>query len=227
MKKREKLVHLVRNDTVFYCGRAKGHFSADIQLVNCVLCKKTYNKEPKTDVPEIIPIQSGGPEAPPGDSIPVSVATEVPAQEVEVQAAVAQTPIDPPHVEAIPEVPAPAPEAPKQEESTKWRRSTPHPKQIVMTREEIGLPMPSSAKPEGVHGLLNKPVRKRLTKAEKKSAQRVALSMAHDDPDQKLGPLCKCGCGERTKGGLFRPGHDAKWHSAQKAAQEQTEKKRR
>src|ERR1700733_8656815 len=29
-------------------------------------------------------------------------------------------------------------------------------------------------------------------------------------------PLSKCGCGERTKGGIFRPGHDAKYHSMMK-----------
>ncbi len=28
---------------------------------------------------------------------------------------------------------------------------------------------------------------------------------------------CECGCGENTKGGRFRPGHDAKLHSRQKA----------
>lgn len=32
------------------------------------------------------------------------------------------------------------------------------------------------------------------------------------------GPECLCGCGERTKGGRFRPGHDARYHAAQKAA---------
>jgi hypothetical protein len=26
-------------------------------------------------------------------------------------------------------------------------------------------------------------------------------------------PLCKCGCEERTRGGMFRPGHDAKYYS--------------
>lgn len=30
------------------------------------------------------------------------------------------------------------------------------------------------------------------------------------------GPLCKCGCGERTKGGRFRPGHDSRYHQALK-----------
>lgn len=30
------------------------------------------------------------------------------------------------------------------------------------------------------------------------------------------GPECLCGCGERTKGGRFRPGHDARYHAAQK-----------
>lgn len=27
---------------------------------------------------------------------------------------------------------------------------------------------------------------------------------------------CKCGCGEYTRGGTFRPGHDARYHSAQR-----------
>jgi hypothetical protein len=30
---------------------------------------------------------------------------------------------------------------------------------------------------------------------------------------------CKCGCGEMTKGGLFRPGHDARYHAALAKAQ--------
>ncbi len=32
------------------------------------------------------------------------------------------------------------------------------------------------------------------------------------------GPECQCGCGEHTKGGRFRPGHDARFHAAQKRA---------
>ncbi len=28
--------------------------------------------------------------------------------------------------------------------------------------------------------------------------------------------LCKCGCGEYTRGGIFRPGHDARYHAAEK-----------
>lgn len=34
----------------------------------------------------------------------------------------------------------------------------------------------------------------------------------------KVGPLCLCGCGDFTKGGKFRPGHDARYHAAQKKA---------
>jgi hypothetical protein len=30
------------------------------------------------------------------------------------------------------------------------------------------------------------------------------------------GPECQCGCGERTKGGKYRPGHDARHHAALK-----------
>lgn len=29
---------------------------------------------------------------------------------------------------------------------------------------------------------------------------------------------CKCGCGEMTKGGIFKPGHDARYHAAQAKA---------
>lgn len=28
---------------------------------------------------------------------------------------------------------------------------------------------------------------------------------------------CECGCGEQTKGGRFRPGHDARLHAREKA----------
>ncbi len=49
---------------------------------------------------------------------------------------------------------------------------------------------------------------KAAVKAEPKAAPKATAE----------GPLCKCGCGEHTKGGTFRPGHDAKYHSAQKAA---------
>jgi hypothetical protein len=31
-------------------------------------------------------------------------------------------------------------------------------------------------------------------------------------------PICACGCGNTTKGGKYRPGHDAKHHSALKKA---------
>jgi len=34
----------------------------------------------------------------------------------------------------------------------------------------------------------------------------------------KTTPICLCGCGETTKGGRFRPGHDARYHAAQKRA---------
>lgn len=37
-------------------------------------------------------------------------------------------------------------------------------------------------------------------------------------PKAPKGQPCECGCGEQTKGGRFRPGHDAKLHSAQKLA---------
>jgi hypothetical protein len=36
---------------------------------------------------------------------------------------------------------------------------------------------------------------------------------------KKRGPReCSCGCGEMTKGGAYRPGHDARHHAALKAA---------
>jgi hypothetical protein len=38
-------------------------------------------------------------------------------------------------------------------------------------------------------------------------------------PPNKQGPReCACGCGEMTKGGTYRPGHDARHHAALKAA---------
>ena len=40
-------------------------------------------------------------------------------------------------------------------------------------------------------------------------------------PKAKAGRECKCGCKEMTKGGLFRPGHDARYHS--RIAKEQAE----
>lgn len=51
---------------------------------------------------------------------------------------------------------------------------------------------------------------KRKPKAEKAAAPRAAAKSK--DPR-----ACECGCGENTKGGRFRPGHDAKLHSRQKA----------
>lgn len=38
---------------------------------------------------------------------------------------------------------------------------------------------------------------------------------------------CLCGCGEMTKGGRFRPGHDAKYHSAQKAKEGKAKRTRK
>ncbi len=32
-------------------------------------------------------------------------------------------------------------------------------------------------------------------------------------------PPCTCGCGELTAGGLFRPGHDRRWHARLDAGQ--------
>lgn len=37
---------------------------------------------------------------------------------------------------------------------------------------------------------------------------------------EKEFPLCGCGCGERTKGGRFKPGHDARFYSQEKAKTE-------
>jgi hypothetical protein len=33
--------------------------------------------------------------------------------------------------------------------------------------------------------------------------------------EKKEGPLCLCGCGDHTKGGKYKPGHDARHKSAQ------------
>jgi hypothetical protein len=32
-------------------------------------------------------------------------------------------------------------------------------------------------------------------------------------PAPATGPDCQCGCGERTRGGKFKPGHDARYHA--------------
>lgn len=42
---------------------------------------------------------------------------------------------------------------------------------------------------------------------------KVAKSAASVAPRPATGPDCLCGCGEKTKGGRFRPGHDARYHS--------------
>lgn len=41
----------------------------------------------------------------------------------------------------------------------------------------------------------------------------------------KAGQICGCGCKGTTKGGRFLPGHDARFHSAQKKAAEKAEAK--
>jgi hypothetical protein len=53
--------------------------------------------------------------------------------------------------------------------------------------------------------------------AQSKAARpRAKAEKAKAEPG--TGPECLCGCGERTKGGRFRPGHDARYHAAQKKA---------
>ncbi len=37
-------------------------------------------------------------------------------------------------------------------------------------------------------------------------------------PPRKAPKACKCGCGEMTRGGTFRPGHDARFYSHKSAA---------
>jgi hypothetical protein len=42
-------------------------------------------------------------------------------------------------------------------------------------------------------------------------------SKAKSKANPKAVRVCQCGCGEVTKGGRFRPGHDARYHAARKS----------
>lgn len=58
------------------------------------------------------------------------------------------------------------------------------------------------------------PVSMMLGVGERRSNRSTGLSAS---PRPAKNPReCECGCGEMTKGGRFRPGHDAKFHAAQK-----------
>lgn len=48
----------------------------------------------------------------------------------------------------------------------------------------------------------------------RRNAQRTKVAT----PKQHGPHECACGCGEMTKGGTYRPGHDARHHAALKAA---------
>lgn len=47
----------------------------------------------------------------------------------------------------------------------------------------------------------------------KMSSKPVAKPVAKPAATKKAKPICGCGCGARTGGGVFRPGHDAKLKS--------------
>lgn len=50
---------------------------------------------------------------------------------------------------------------------------------------------------------------------EEKTTETGTETKAESKPKaEKVFPICKCGCGESTRGGIFRPGHDAKYYSA-------------
>ena len=60
----------------------------------------------------------------------------------------------------------------------------------------------------------------------KAAAKAPAKPKAAKAPAKPKAPKeCLCGCGEMTKGGTFRPGHDAKYHAALKAKDEPGAKK--
>lgn len=69
-----------------------------------------------------------------------------------------------------------------------------------------------------------KPMRRKGTRrtAPHKVAEGKARSLVQRTKaatPKKSGPReCACGCGEMTKGGVYRPGHDARHHAALKAA---------
>ena len=55
-------------------------------------------------------------------------------------------------------------------------------------------------------------------KGKEKATEKPRRATAATTQTATEGPECLCGCKERTKGGRFRPGHDARYHAAQKKA---------
>lgn len=53
----------------------------------------------------------------------------------------------------------------------------------------------------------------KATAPKKAKAEKAPRTRAAKEPKE-----CKCGCGGMTKGGMFLPGHDARFHAAEKKA---------
>lgn len=57
---------------------------------------------------------------------------------------------------------------------------------------------------------------------ERLKAENAALATARETAQTPRKERdCACGCGEQTKGGVYRPGHDARYHSALRHAGQQ------
>lgn len=58
----------------------------------------------------------------------------------------------------------------------------------------------------------------------KQNAQNAGTTPEAIHPWQRGPRPCACGCGEQTKGGFFRPGHDARFYAAQNAPEREAKK---
>lgn len=87
-------------------------------------------------------------------------------------------------------------------------------------------PWAGMSKEERVRVLKDKVEKIKNGRSGAKAVKAAVLSAARNHPELKEAvnkvanrkpkdpPLCKCGCGERTKGGKFKPGHDARYYAA-------------
>jgi len=76
-------------------------------------------------------------------------------------------------------------------------------------------------------GLTEKQIKAMQTAAKTDDASDAAAEAAVNKPKAvrkaKEPKQCTCGCGGMTKGGSFLPGHDARYHAAQRAAAQPVE----
>lgn len=68
---------------------------------------------------------------------------------------------------------------------------------------------------EGTRVDASKGTKEGIAPAIQEEATTTVAAAPKAEKTPKIMPDCKCGCGEKTKGGTFRPGHDAKYYAAQ------------